>query len=572
MSRRELIDCVAVWPLCKALLCAAACVAATVVARAQDAPALAPSALPAPAPPGSATVGEAAGATVTNLPAEVQVVQFNAPEGVVIEVLGPPPEPVPALIVKDAATFGLKMGIGYRLRITNIPNRAGAVLYPVLEVVGHLHRPPDVEPGRFPIRVMFREIDFEDAVDSGRLVTQVVYLEDPDQALPMSLPKDEIPVTPLSAAEDPLRVAAALGRAMVVVRLGGRIPDPDEWSNSGSLGLAPTPCPFSSSAGGRCGLPLGPSRGTPPPPGHTWLPRDEYLCDGGDRGEPVHFSGEGNLRGLEPRDAVIRFLDDRRPRVLPTNMVCIYAPRFAAVRTSIGANETLSIAVPRGTETLERQVTQEVRQEPKRFVQNQTAEAYRHRGRASGLTGRILPGEFAELRVLEGYETVTHIAGNVLIQGPEVAQSRQKGRGVHGSTGPITIKTAEAPVVTGIVEGASATVMAWKPQELAGVELPHNRPGVVVIKHANVAVAEPGDVITISIQYRNMGNVPVRSVSVIDSLMPRLEYQPGSAVGPPGTVFSATENLAGSSELRWDLPGALEPGKEGYVSFQARVR
>ena len=36
--------------------------------------------------------------------------------------------------------------------------------------------------------------DFDDVADRGRLVTQVVYLEDPEQALPITLPKDEIPV------------------------------------------------------------------------------------------------------------------------------------------------------------------------------------------------------------------------------------------------------------------------------------------------------------------------------------------------------------------------------------------
>ena len=39
-----------------------------------------------------------------------------------------------------------------------------------------------------------------------------------------------------------------------------------------------------------------------------------------------------------------------------------------------------------------------------------------------------------------------------------------------------------------------------------------------------------------------------------------------------GTVFTAGENRAGSTELRWDLPGALAPGAEGYVSFRAMVR
>jgi len=66
--------------------------------------------------------------------------------------------------------------------------------------------------------------------------------------------------------------------------------------------------------------------------------------------------------------------------------------------------------------------------------------------------------------------------------------------------------------------------------------------------------------------------VPITAVSVIDSLLPRLEYVARSAKGPAGTVFSAGENRAGGTELRWDLPGAIAPGQEGVVLFRAKVR
>ena len=74
------------------------------------------------------------------------------------------------------------------------------------------------------------------------------------------------------------------------------------------------------------------------------------------------------------------------------------------------------------------------------------------------------------------------------------------------------------------------------------------------------------------ITYRNMGNTPIRSASIVDSLLPRLEYVKGSAKGPKGTVFSAGENRVGSTELKWELPGVIAPGASGHVSFQAVVR
>ena len=82
---------------------------------------------------------------------------------------------------------------------------------------------------------------------------------------------------------------------------------------------------------------------------------------------------------------------------------------------------------------------------------------------------------------------------------------------------------------------------------------------MAVIKRVSAGVAEPGDLVTFTIQYRNMGNTPISSVSIIDSLLPRLEYVPGSARARPEPSSPPRENRAGSTELRWDLPGTLAP-------------
>lgn len=536
-----------------------------------------PAPAPAPTIPGASSAptyvpaNSPAEPAIAMPPPDVQVVHFELPAGVRLEVLTPGPEPL-AGVENPADTYGLKTGVGYRLRLTNIPNHPEAALYPVLEVTGHLHRPHDVAPGRFPIRVVIQDIDLEETIERGRLVTYVVYLEEPDQALPINLPAHEIPIATLSAIEDPLRVGAALGRVMAIMRLGGRVPTVDEWANVNSMGTGSTACPFAGPEGVRCPMPAGLGRGAAAAQFRPWLPRDEYLCDGGDRADVAHFGANGELEGIDPRDAVVRFQAGYRPRLLPTNMVCIYAPRFAAVRTSLGTNEAFAVEIPRGTEMLESQVTYEQRQNPKRLVQNESAQAHRHRQRASSIQSRILPFNFTEVRVLQGYTSVEHMAGFVRVQNGGMLLQREKAAGMRGVTRPIVLKTAETAVVTGIIESANQMIMAWKPQEIAGVELPPDKPGLAVVKRVSQGVAEPGDVVTFSIQYRNMGNTPISSVSIVDSLMPRLEYVRGSALGPAGTVFTAAENRANSTELRWDLPAALAPGSEGYVSFQAKVR
>jgi uncharacterized repeat protein (TIGR01451 family) len=526
----------------------------------------APVADPAPAPVGP------------DLPPHIQVVRFTGPPGASIEVLEPAPMPLPAPEHEEGLeglSVGLQIGTAYRLRVSDIPNRPGEEIFPVIEVVGHLHRPPGIDPVRFPIRVVFGQEDLLDVVDSARMVTQVIYLESPEQALPIAMPKDRIPVTTLGPGEEPLRVADALGRVMAIVRVGGRTPAPGEplglGFGSGMQGMGVGPCAFELPGGGHCGLPCGPAV-----PFNLDLkpqfPTDEYLCDGGDHGRAAGIGPDGRVVGIDPSDSLIRFNAGSRPRVLPTNTVCIYAPRFAAVRTSVGVNQNLHITVPRGAENLTAQMQEAASQPPIRLTQALAPNAIRERKRASAMEGRLPPITHIEVRVLNELSDVVLIDTKELVQGTQVETINVGPLIERKATEALGIKTAEGPVVAGIIQGASETVTARLAGELAGVETPPDLPGLSVVKESDTATAEPGEVVTFTIRWRNIGNVPIHSVSVVDSLLPRFEYVPDSARGPSQAVFTAAENAAGSTELRWDLADPIPPGGEGAVSFQARVR
>ena len=73
----------------------------------------------------------------------------------------------------------------------------------------------------------------------------------------------------------------------------------------------------------------------------TWPP-DEYICDGGGSPQTVVRS-DFTVEGLKPEETIGHFdTIDGRTIVKPTNKVCIYAPRFAAVRkvdTPFGGNQ-----------------------------------------------------------------------------------------------------------------------------------------------------------------------------------------------------------------------------------------
>lgn len=527
--------------------------------------------------PGTAVVGAPVLAPAApSIPENVQVVRFQGPEGVVVEVLGPSPDPVPTGDGHGLLTAGLRVGTPYRLRLTNLPDKPGVEIFPVVEVVGHLHRPAGIDPGKYPIRVVFSLEDIDDVIDRARLVTQVIYLEDPENALPIKLPKDQIPVVGLNPSEDPLKVGAALGRVMVIVRMGGRKPTPEEvqlsaFTVTGGPAIGGH-CPFTQATGDPCAVPCGPVCGTPPPRGTKWLPKDEYLCDGGDHKDPARFGGDGGLAGIDPRDAVIRFDDGRRPRALPTNTVCIYAPRFAEVRTSVGANESIKVDIPVRTKFVQKETVEAARQELLRFVKNESAELARMRERASGLGARQLTGQNNTVQVPSGYNQANHIAGAIQEEHPQLERLRQKPQKFRERQKGIGIKTAESAIITGITEGAGQMVMTWPARETVGVETPPNRPGMAVIKRVSATEAEAGDKVEYVIQFRNMGNTPIRDVTIVDSLLPRLEYVKGSAKGPKGSTFTADDNRAGSTELKWVLPEPLRPGVEGYVSFEAVVR
>ncbi len=189
------------------------------------------------------------------------------------------------------------------------------------------------------------------------------------------------------------------------------------------------------------------------PPGRPGFRRDEFLCDGGDHAEPAHFGGDGGLLGIDPRDAVIQFSDTkRRGSCRPTwsASMRLGSPRFVL---SIGPNEAPTVEGPRRAELVEAQAALLARQESKRLVKNELAEANRHRARASGMTSRVFAGAHTELRVLNGFSLMTHLSRARLVQGPELSTNRQKTIGLREDIAALGIKTAEGPWSPGSSKG-----------------------------------------------------------------------------------------------------------------------
>ena len=120
------------------------------------------------------------------------------------------------------ALVGLAVGPVYRFQVTDIPYNPGQELFPTVEVIDRLYPPPGLAL-RYPIPIELTQDELQMAVD-GMLVTRVIYVEDPNQALPVDENPDEQPWFEARFGDDPLVVADQLGRPVAIVRIGGRVP------------------------------------------------------------------------------------------------------------------------------------------------------------------------------------------------------------------------------------------------------------------------------------------------------------------------------------------------------------
>ena len=138
---------------------------------------------------------------------------------------------------QNSVVAGLQIGPVYQLKISNIPYYEGFEIFPTIEVINRLY-PPEGKSTRFPIPIQFTQEELELAL-SGRYVTRVVYLEDHQTALPVQDDPSEQRYFEAGPGEDPLKVADSLGRPMLIMRMGSRVPSPEELASSATSSPAP---------------------------------------------------------------------------------------------------------------------------------------------------------------------------------------------------------------------------------------------------------------------------------------------------------------------------------------------
>lgn len=197
-----------------------------------------------------------------------QPVRIKAPAGAGIALAAggqfEPPQQAPVVA-------GFLLGQVYRFRVIGIPLHPGREVFPTLEVIDRLYTPAGYE-WRFPIEVELTLEDLEHAL-SGKMVTRVVYLEDPRLAQPVAQEAHQswFEVAP---GHDPLAMADQLGRPVAIVRLGARMPTGDSAPDMDFLyGCPPfVPSPLPDDASRQTDRPAG----QPPSPYPVSYPGDEH--------------------------------------------------------------------------------------------------------------------------------------------------------------------------------------------------------------------------------------------------------------------------------------------------------
>ena len=172
-------------------------------------------------------------------PAWMQPVRVELPTGGTVSIYSASSAPQGTLTTP--AQFGVNPGHLYRLRLSEMPEFPGEEIYPSIEILDRLH-PPLGQENDYPIPVVISADDIRIAL-AGKLVTRVVYLEQPQLSAALDPLRREIPQS-VSPADNALQEADQLGRPMIIVRIGGRTPSEYDQSLSffgtgGSVDLRP---------------------------------------------------------------------------------------------------------------------------------------------------------------------------------------------------------------------------------------------------------------------------------------------------------------------------------------------
>jgi len=309
----------------------------------------------------------------------------------------------------------------------------------------------------------------------------------------------------------------------------------------------------------------------PPGIGGRW-PATEYLCDGGDQGLEADVDLDFQVRGLEPEDTIAHYDTlDGRVIVKPSNCVCIYAPRFGAVR---------KVTAPVLDEQVDALYAVEADLPPARIDDTQAPSTALQHDLVHNDIGTKRLSEF-DMNVQDG--AVSRAQLPLSAQDAElphavtedIRQMEYVGRQKAAVTAGI-----EAAIVWTADQAVQVIIDAEQALELVGdrrAQLTYSieesgKPCLRILKSASECEAHPGDVIDFILRFDNVGDETIGNVTIVDHLVRRLEFVEGSAQSSLPAAFFPMEGEDETLVLRWEITDPLKPGQGGLVKFSCRVR
>jgi len=434
-------------------------------------------------------------------------------------------QPHTAQAAETSGPVGLRPGYPYRFQISDLPGARGTVLYPSIEVRGSLvPRPGLTDVSKHPVPITLTEHDLSRVLE-GRLVTKVYYLEDPEQAAPISGVAGESLEGTAESDEEAIKDARARGRMMLIFRVGERPYTKEELAIENVEGTILLPGVRKLPVPAR--PPLLPFEGIivyDPIIGAKGA-GEECLKDGGDIGPRVGPGPNGEIGGLNPSDTAMQFTTRFGTKVTASNRVCICVPRFAAVRVEAG---------PAGHHAI------------------QAPEAHHHIRQPASVTWVIAPEETRGVEQIKAFIGSKRASALEMRQGPAALD--------YWSGKPLGLSSIKGVAVLAQVRG---------PEEITAF------PNCTMILQKSIDPPHPekiGDVVTVTLKYVNPTTEVMTDVVIADSLTTRLEYVEGSAKSSRAATFTATPNEGRSTTLRWAIDGILKPGESGTITFQVKIR
>ena len=297
----------------------------------------------------------------------------------------------------------------------------------------------------------------------------------------------------------------------------------------------------------------------------------EYIFDGGDHDPKVRLRQDLSQAGLDAEDTVIQFETvDGKTNVESGCRVAIYAPRFGSVRKRQSARErdmalrAQATLRPDGTGILRDQLPPVNVSKPIKSSNSDNVrivEAFRDRSRP--MPSEVVVPMVTLSDAFKPYEDFSLIRNGDL-RSTDLAKLSKSTAAARIWTNVdelnVLIDGKEAIDITGAKKAADITIYE------------HKGARIRLCKVASDQMANPGDIISFTIRFDNVGEQPLKSLVVTDSLAPRLEYVENSQQASVAADFSTTPNSVGSYVLRWELENGLKPGDGGLVRFSCKVR